>query len=580
MKSHLFIYPNPTENGRVTSETRYGPDCSISRLEREPRLAARQIDEVVKQRPDLDVLAFWDERLGVFPLAALDRFFHSLDDVWHPGASLNDSPEPDLLRYIQPLWLYRREPEIDLPGAVNWKVNLRAAFLRAEVLRKLGGLDGGFETLSAAAWELGLRWLKAGAVCRQQPTLVSARSGEVELVSLADRYRLIHLHYSAFWTRYILARRLVGAHPLREVRAWRKGCTTLSSAGQAYLSPALRSLDSIALPEHSRISVVLPTYGRYRYVAELLQDLRTQTIKPFEVLIADGNPSDERRPDVYDEFADLPLKVIWVRQGGICLARNECLKRASGDYVLFLDDDSRIDAENLEWHLRVLTAYGADVSVGPAYYRDRPDLPPEQRKIACTFMDCGTTLCRRSLLQRIGGFDMQFNEHLAGEDGEFGVRMVRAGALMLNNPFAKRFHYLAPVGGARTSRNNLHRFSRWSFLPRPVASVHYLARRHFEKSASWDAVWQSWILLGWRRSNKQAKSFGWKARTLVAELIALPISLIRLWRSLLISRRMLKEGPSIPSLDPTTSITNESFEPDRRPEPKAIASDPILILTK
>jgi hypothetical protein len=226
--------------------------------------------------------------------------------------------------------------------------------------------------------------------------------------------------------------------------------------------------------------------------------------------------------------------------------------------VLFLDDDSRIDQQNLEWHLRVLATYGADVSVGPAYTQKRPELHPQQQEIACTFMDCGTTLCRRSILQEIGGFDMQFNEHLAGEDGELGVRMVRAGALMLNNPLAKRFHYLAPVGGARSSLNNLHRWRRWSLLPRPVQSIHYTARRHFEKAAAWEAVLQNWILVGWRRADGQPNSFSWKVRTLIAELAGIPLSLIRLARSVSFSREMLKEGPQIPSLDPRNQARKSS----------------------
>jgi GT2 family glycosyltransferase len=168
-------------------------------------------------------------------------------------------------------------------------------------------------------------------------------------------------------------------------------------------------------------------------------------------------------------------------------------------------------------------------------------------------MDCGTTLCRHSILQEIGGFDMQFNQHLAGEDGELGMRMVRAGALMLNNPFAKRFHYLAPVGGARSSGNNLHRWRRWSFLPRPVQSIYYMARRHFEKAAARDAVLQNWILVGWRTADGQPKNLTWKARTLTAELAGIPLSLIRLARSVNLSRQMLKEGPQIPSLNPTTN---------------------------
>ena len=553
MKVHLFLYPNPTGDARVTFEAGNHPGVTCSRLKREPHLAALKIEEALNQPQRPEVLAFWDESLGAFPWKALERFSQSLDDLWHPGPTLTGSAEPDLLRYVHPLWIYRPDPKANLAGAINWKVDLRAAFLRTGVLRKLGGLDGGFETLPGAARELGFRWLMRGAVCRQQPGLLHNNPAHIERVPLADRYRLVHLYYGARWTRYILMRRIIGAHPLRELHAWRKGCAGSPGIGKAPFGAAQRPFDQVALPEKVNISVVLPTYGRYQYVAEVLDDLRAQTIKPFQVLVADGNPATERQPELYRKYADLPLEVIWVDQEGICISRNECLRRATGDYVLFLDDDSRVDHQNLESHLRVLTAYGADVSVGPAYTRKRPELHPQQQEIACTFMDCGTTLCRHSILQEIGGFDMRFNEHLAGEDGELGMRMVRAGALMLNNPFAKRFHYLAPVGGARSSRNNLHRWRRWSFLPRPVQSIHYMARRHFEKAAAWDAVLQGWILVGWRRADGEPASFSWKVRTLMVELAGIPLSLIRLARSVNLSRGMLKEGPQIPSLDQTTN---------------------------
>ena len=551
MKAHLFLYPSSTGDERVTFGVDNYPGVTCSPLKRAPLLAAAQIGEALKQIPAPDVLAFWDENLGAFPWNALEQFFQSLDDVWHPGPILTGNSEPDLLRYVQPLWVYRTDPKADLSGAVNWKIDLRAAFLRAGVLRELGGLDGRFETLPGASRELGFRWLMRGAICRQQPSLLSKPPEHIEQISLADRYRLVHLYYGARWTRYILMRRIIGNNPFKEVHAWLDGCAASFSMGKAPTGAAHRSIDVVPLPENVRISVVLPTFGRYKYVAEVLDDLRAQTIKPFQILVADGNPVSERQPELYQKYADLPLDVIWVEQEGICVSRNECLRRVTGDYVLFLDDDSRIDDQNLEWHLRLLTAYGADVSVGPAYTRQRPELHAQQREIACTFMDCGTTLCRRSILRKIGGFDMQFNQHLAGEDGELGIRMVRAGALMLNNPFAKRFHYLAPVGGARSSGNNLHRWRRWSFLPRPVQSIHYMARRHFEKAAARDAVLQNWILVGWRRADGQPANFSWKARSLLAELVAMPLSLIRLARSVNLSREMLKEGPQIPSLNPT-----------------------------
>ncbi|HLL25473.1 MAG TPA: hypothetical protein VK427_25225, partial [Kofleriaceae bacterium] len=193
-------------------------------------------------------------------------------------------------------------------------------------------------------------------------------------------------------------------------------------------------------------------------------------------------------------------------------------------------------------------AYGADVSVGPAYTRGRPELHGEQREIACTFMDCGTTVAKKALLDAVGGFDMQFNALLPGEDGELGVRFVRAGGVMVNNPLAKRFHYLAPVGGGRRSTNNLHRWSRWRNLPRPVQTIYYTARRHFEAGTEWDATLIAGITVGWRRRDDQPATLSWRAKTLLAELAAIPVTAYRMRKSMRIGQAMFDEGAKIPPI--------------------------------
>jgi GT2 family glycosyltransferase len=362
------------------------------------------------------------------------------------------------------------------------------------------------------------------------------------------------------WPAYALVRSVLDGRPLAsELRAWRDALAD-RAAIQVEPNALQRPTENVELPAGIAVSVVLPTYGRYRYLAEVLGDLRAQTIRPAQILISDGNPPEERDHKLYEQFRDLPIEVIWDEERGMCSARNACLQRATGDYVWFVDDDSRFPADNLEQHLRVLEAYGADVSVGPAFTRGRPELHGEQREIACTFMDCGTTLCKKQLLDAVGGFDMQFNTLLPGEDGELGVRFVRAGALMVNNPLAKRFHYLAPVGGGRRSANNLHRWSRWNLMPRPVQTIYYTARRHFEPGVAWDAVLIASLAVGWRRRDDQPATRRWRARTMLAEIAALPITAYRMRKSVRIAQAMLDEGARIPALasERRGALTRES----------------------
>jgi GT2 family glycosyltransferase len=540
MSTHLFVYPGTG----VPSSLPNG--VTASQLPSEPVGAARAIDEVLRDAT-IEILVFWDLDLGPVKWLQVGRFAESLDDAWHVGARLSGVDHDDLMRFVLPTWVYRPAPPADLAGAVNWKLDLRACFLRASTVRSLGGLDGQFETLVGAARELGLRTLRRGGICRQQPSLL-ATSARPEAPSGADAYRLVGRVLSWKWQAYAVIRQaLEGQSLVSEVRAWR------AAAGDQPLprmpiGTLQRDLEAVAIPEDVAVSVVLPTFGRYRYLAEVLDDLRAQTIRPVQILIADGNPPEGRDAELYQRYRDLPIEVIWHEEGGTCSSRNACLDRATGDFIWFVDDDSRFEPRNLELHLRALSAYGADVSVGPAYTPQRPELHGEQRETACSFMDCGTTVCRKQILDAVGGFDMQLNQYLAGEDGELGIRFVRAGGLMINNPLAKRFHYLAPIGGARRSKNNVHRWTRWSLLPRPVQSIYYTARRHFEPTVVGDALFQAALVAGWKRKESVPATLAWKARTLVAELVALPLTAYRLRRSVEIGRSMITTGPTIPTL--------------------------------
>ena len=540
MITHLFVYPGGELPSRLPDNVR------ASLLPARPADAAVAFDQVLRD-PTVGTIACWDASAAPLPWLQLARFETSLDDAWHPGARLTGPDDDLLLQYVVPLWVNRPSPDAAIAGAINWRLDLRACFLRASTVRALGGADGQFETLSGMARELGLRMILRGGVCRQQPAMWSGPTLPSEPAP-ADRYRLVGRRASPKWQVYALVRRLIDGGAVRdEVRAWR----SVRDDKRAALPPEgalTRPLDKVALPERPAVTVVLPTYGRYRYLAEVLEDLRAQTVRPTQIVICDGNPREERDYKLYERFQDLPIEVVWDVAPGMCSARNACIQRATGDFIWFVDDDSRFPADNLESHLRVLHAYGADVSVGPAYTRNRPELHGEQREVACTFMDCGTTVVRMDLLERVGGFDMQFNALLPGEDGELGVRFVRAGGLMVNNQFAKRFHYLAPVGGGRRSSNNLHRWSRWSLLPRPVQTVYYTARRHFEPAVAWDAVLIAGLSVGWRRREGTPVTLRSRAKTLIGEIVALPLTLYRMRKSMTIGQAMLDEGAQIPSV--------------------------------
>src|SRR5436190_2198533 len=113
-----------------------------------------------------------------------------------------------------------------------------------------------------------------------------------------------------------------------------------------------------------RVSVLIPTVDRYPYLRILLGQLRRQTVRPLEIIIIDQTAADRRQEDLFEEFGDLPLRVICQDQPGQCTSRNAGLQMACGDYILFIDDDDEVKPDLIELHLRTLVEFGVEVSSG------------------------------------------------------------------------------------------------------------------------------------------------------------------------------------------------------------------------
>lgn len=86
-----------------------------------------------------------------------------------------------------------------------------------------------------------------------------------------------------------------------------------------------------------------------RELKRCVDSLVNQTYKNFEIiLVDDGSP--DHCPQTCDEFAkeDNRIKVIHKENGGLSGARNAGIKRAKGDYLLFVDSDDYIELDSCE----------------------------------------------------------------------------------------------------------------------------------------------------------------------------------------------------------------------------------------
>ena len=89
-----------------------------------------------------------------------------------------------------------------------------------------------------------------------------------------------------------------------------------------------------------RFSIVTPIYKVEKYLQECIDSVLNQSYSDFElILVDDGSP--DNCPIICDRAAkeDERIKVIHKQNGGLSNARNEGLKVAKGEYIVFLDSD-------------------------------------------------------------------------------------------------------------------------------------------------------------------------------------------------------------------------------------------------
>jgi len=129
------------------------------------------------------------------------------------------------------------------------------------------------------------------------------------------------------------------------------------------------------------VSVVTPTYLRPEEVVGLLENLSSQSFLPFELVLVDGAPPDERATEdaLRPRISALPFKVNYIRHGGgTAIQRNIGIEAAQGDFIAFIDDDIRLEVSFLEVILHAFSADREQHVGGIVGYRVNEHFTPQQ----------------------------------------------------------------------------------------------------------------------------------------------------------------------------------------------------------
>lgn len=212
-----------------------------------------------------------------------------------------------------------------------------------------------------------------------------------------------------------------------------------------------RSEDAAGSAARPFVSVVIPTRGRPELLARCLQFLLRQDYPSDRleiVVVEDGGTGSAEMvlADVRPACPQIDLRYVRIPPSGPAAARNRGWRLARGAIIAFTDDDTLPERRWLAEGVRPF-AKGAGAVSG----QTRVPLPRRptdyQRNVRglerAPFATCNA-LCRRELLEAVGGFDERFTRAYR-EDSDLQFALLDAGARIVRHEAAV-VHHPAPPG--------------------------------------------------------------------------------------------------------------------------------------
>lgn len=214
-----------------------------------------------------------------------------------------------------------------------------------------------------------------------------------------------------------------------------------------------------------QLSVVIPTFRRPALLRQCLRALQQQQLPlaEFEVVVVDDGSGDSTRTVLERAGQTMPnlIAVTQPRNRGPAAARNRGLGEATGELVLFIDDDivaaPDLVATHLAWHLerrdrnlgllgRVdwhpglrVTAFMQWLDRSGLQFAYDTWLEPGELSAAYAAFYTANLSISRQLVLAVGGFDERF-PYPAYEDMELAFRLTREGFRLHYLPDARAYH--------------------------------------------------------------------------------------------------------------------------------------------
>ncbi|HZZ00173.1 MAG TPA: glycosyltransferase [Candidatus Baltobacteraceae bacterium] len=197
-----------------------------------------------------------------------------------------------------------------------------------------------------------------------------------------------------------------------------------------------------------RATIQLCTYNRAALLERVLDACFEQTIpeRSYEVVLVNDGSTDDTPAAIERarKRANCRFVVVDQANAGLAKGRNAGIARASGERIIFIDDDVLPLPNFVEEHLRSHASYPqAIVRGGAINVESFDDLPPPVwtiKNYSGNYFWTTNVSVPLATIRGIGGFNENFSEY-GWEDIDAGLRLRARGVKAVFNPKALAYHY-------------------------------------------------------------------------------------------------------------------------------------------
>ncbi len=129
-----------------------------------------------------------------------------------------------------------------------------------------------------------------------------------------------------------------------------------------------------------KLSIIVPVYNTGNYLKKCLNSLVNQTLDDIEIIIVNDGSTDNSEEIIKKYELDYKDKIVFInkKNGGQGSARNIGVKRATGDYIGFVDSDDFVDKNMFKDMYEEAIKKGSDIVIcGISNYYEKNKLTSE-----------------------------------------------------------------------------------------------------------------------------------------------------------------------------------------------------------